>query len=379
MKYITGQFASAKVFTDNIEETALEQINILCDQPFSEGSEIRIMPDVHAGAGCTIGTTMTITGKIVPNMVGVDIGCGMLVVELYDRDIDLRKLDSVIHKFVPCGFAIHQKVPFSMSNLNELHCIGDLLDVSGQDQIDNRFQRSLGTLGGGNHFIEVDEDEKGIKYLVIHTGSRNLGKQVADHYQNIAIEDCSGNGIPDELCYLSGQHMLDYLDDMRICQEYAQKNRFRIAEIIADKMDFRAVVKPWESVHNYLDLDAFILRKGAISARQGEKVIIPLNMRDGCILGIGKGNKDWNYSAPHGAGRTMSRSKAKKMIGLEEFTASMSGIYTTCVNESTIDESAFAYKPSQEIIDAIGDTVEITKIIKPIYNFKATESAKKRR
>lgn len=396
IKIVNGKYNEAKVFTDNVEKEALKQIEELCDQEFCIGSKIRIMPDTHAGAGCTIGTTMTILDKIVPNLVGVDIGCGMLVTVLKETEIDFSRLDAVIREFVPSGFNTRQNPHelISRINLGELRC---------KDHINlERAIISLGTLGGGNHFIEVDVDEFGCLYLVIHSGSRNLGKQTAEYYQKIAIKKLKDNSadikilieklrfegrqseiqqelkrikapkINETLAYVYGQDFDDYIHDMKIIQEYATYNRIAMAREIMDHMGL-TVHDQYTTIHNYIDADNMVLRKGAISARKGEKVIIPINMRDGSLICIGKGNPDWNYSAPHGAGRIMSRSKAKQKITLEEFQNSMNGIWSSSVSVDTIDESPMVYKPMEEIVNNIGDTVYIESIIKPLYNFKASE------
>ena len=396
-----------KIFTDNIEPEALNQIYTLIKQPAFSDCKVRIMPDVHAGKGCVIGFTADLGDKVIPDIVGVDIGCGMLCCEIGKMDIDYAKLDSVIRENIPAGRAVRDE-ELSFVQLDNLHC---------KDRLKNMewLKCSLGTLGGGNHFIEVDEDNDGMKYLVIHTGSRNLGKQVAEIYQQMAIDDMQGTdklaeeskkliaeykatgrqkdiqrglaelkrkwqpdklNIPKELCYLTGEHREMYLHDMRICQEFARVNRRAIQEIIFYYMGWtfsRSFMERFQTIHNYIDHDTNIVRKGAISAKSGEKVLIPINMRDGCIIGVGKGNEDWNCSAPHGAGRIMSRSKAKENVSLEEYQESMKGIYTTSVSQSTIDESPMVYKPMDEILEHIKDTVEIVKIIKPVYNFKASE------
>lgn len=365
---VQGKFNVAKIFTDNVEQEALAQIEELCDQEFTRGSKIRIMPDVHAGIGCTIGTTMTITDKVVPNLVGVDIGCGMETIKLKEQTIDLKKLDKVVHNHIPAGFDIRKK-PHSYAeriNLNKLYC---------KNHVDlDRARKSIGTLGGGNHFIEVNRDEQGSLYLVVHSGSRHLGKQVAEYYQKLAYENLKKKSvnIKKQLAYLEGENYHRYLHDMKLVQQYAVYNRQAIVDEILSRMGF-AVEDRFTTIHNYIDLDSMILRKGAISARRGERVLIPINMRDGSLICIGKGNPDWNYSAPHGAGRIMSRRKAKEVISLEEFKQTMEGIYTTTVNKSTLDECALAYKPMVEIIDNIQATVELVSIIKPVYNFKASE------
>lgn len=405
MLELKGKYNSAKIYTNNIEETAISQIINLCNQKFSENSKIRIMPDVHAGAGCTIGTTMTLIDKVVPNLVGVDIGCGMLCInlKLNKKDIDLnnflQKADAVINNYIPCGQNIRKTNHNfnNMINLNELNC-KNYINI-------DRAEKSIGTLGGGNHFIEIDENSKGELFLVIHSGSRYLGKQVAEHYQNIAIKNINNNKeekklliqklkserrekeiqfelknisnkekIPKDLCYLEGKDFENYLHDMDICQKYASINRFAIAVEILDKFNIDLYSNSdnfFTTIHNYIDIKNKILRKGAVSAQLHEKLIIPMNMRDGSLICVGKGNEDWNFSAPHGAGRIMSRSKAKEYVSLKEFKDSMNGIYSTSVCESTIDESPMVYKPMQEIIDNVKDTVNIVDIIKPIYNFKA--------
>ena len=401
--------ADLKIFTENIEHEALNQIYMLVKQPAFSDCKIRIMPDVHAGAGCVIGFTADLGEKVIPNIVGVDIGCGMLTTNLGNIDIDFEKLDKIIREYVPSGRKVHEEENPSVASdiIEKLHCKEQLKNI-------DWLKRSCGTLGGGNHFIEVDNDRNNNKYLVIHSGSRNIGKQVAEIYQQMAIDDISGKSnfkqdsekliaeykkckreieisnaikelkqsyktnttkIPRELSYLVGKHREMYLHDMKLCQEFAEINRRTIQRIICYRMDWKVTkeTEQFQTIHNYIEHDTNIVRKGAISAKMGEKVLIPINMRDGCILGIGKGNEDWNYSAPHGAGRTMSRSKAKESILLEEYQKAMDGIFTTSVNTSTIDESPMAYKTMDEIIRNIKDTVEIVDIIKPIYNFKANE------
>lgn len=394
-----------KVFTENIEPEALNQVYTLIKQPAFADCKVRIMPDVHAGKGCVIGFTADLGDKVIPNIVGVDIGCGMLTAEIGKIDIDFEKLDRVIRENIPSGRTVRE-AEADFPEIEQLRCKDLLKNMSW-------LKCSLGTLGGGNHFIEIDEDSDGVKYLIVHTGSRNLGKQVAEIYQQIAIESMQGVpklkeeserlikeykkvgrqkeiqkalaelkrkwkpdklNIPKELCYLTGENRDDYLHDMKICQQFAVANRQMIMRVIFQKMGWRVQDdEVFQTIHNYIDHDTNIVRKGAISARLGEKLLIPINMRDGCIIGVGKGNDDWNQSAPHGAGRIMSRSKAKETISLEEFQQSMEGIYTTSVNASTLDESPMVYKPMDEIVSNIEDTVEILKIIKPIYNFKAAE------
>lgn len=396
--------ADLKIFTQNIEDKAFDQIMTLIHQPAFSECKVRIMPDVHAGAGCVIGFTANLGDKVIPNIVGVDIGCGMLTIDLGNIEIDYEKLDKVIREFVPSGRNVHNGDGIVFDGLKDLLCYDRLKNVEWIEQ-------SLGTIGGGNHFIEVDSDKSGNKYLVIHTGSRNLGKQVAEYYQKIAEDNMFVNlnfhemqmqivkeykeagrskeiesalkelkrnasgyacNIPKELRYLTGQDREDYLHDMQICQEFAVNNRRTIADTIISKMGF-VEIDSFETIHNYIELETNMVRKGAISAKAGEMLLIPINMRDGCIIGRGKGNPDWNYSAPHGAGRIMSRNKAKESITLDQFKESMDGIYTTSVTSDTIDESPMAYKPMDEIVRNIADTVHIEKIIKPVYNFKASE------
>lgn len=388
------KFHNTKIFTDNIDYAALAQLHELDKTRVFEGQPVRIMPDVHAGVGCVIGFTAPINDKIIPNLVGVDIGCGMLCVELGKGEIDYAKLDSVIRAEVPSGRNVGKCSPEAHNLIALLHC---------KEHLQNRewLDCSLGTLGGGNHFIEIDEDEEGGKYLVIHSGSRNLGKQVAEYYQDLAVKEYRSTSkaeviatlkaqgrereiadtlkrlkeekpaLPKDLCYLQGQSMQDYLDDMQICTMFADENRATIANNILRRLNV-GIVSYFTTRHNYISDDNYI-RKGAIEAKKGKRVLIPLNMRDGCIIGIGKGNPDWNYSAPHGAGRTMSRAEAKKQLRVEDFKETMAGVFSTTVSEATIDEAPFAYKPSEEIIALVQDTVEIEKIIKPVYNYKAGE------
>lgn len=392
-----------KIFTNNIEHECLNQIENLLQLNVFKDCKVRIMPDTHAGKGCVIGFTADLGNKVIPNIVGVDIGCGMLCVELGNIELDLERLDKVIHDNIPSGRNIREQKLFNFDKINDLYCLRELKET-------NKFNKAIGTLGGGNHFIEIDIDEENNKYLVIHTGSRNLGKQVAEYYQNLAIELRSGKeemfkrkeeiiktykekgrkseiqkalkelekeyknnkpDLPNELCYLEDKYREMYLHDMKICQEYASLNRNYIARTILINMGLQIYQKHFETIHNYISFEDNIVRKGAISAKEGEKVLIPINMRDGSIIAIGKGNVDWNNSAPHGAGRLMSRSQAKRTFQLDEFIKSMQGIYTTSISESTIDEAPFVYKPIQEILDNIKDTVDVIKIIKPIYNFKA--------
>lgn len=405
MLEVKGNYNVAKVYTDLVEDEAIAQIKKLCNQEFSKDCQIRIMPDVHCGASCVIGFTANLGEMVIPNIVGVDIGCGMLTVELGNIDIDLEQLDNIINEFVPSGKNVHSVRITKYPNLKNLNCYRSLKQT-------RRIEKSIGTLGGGNHFIEVDIDNENNKYLIIHTGSRNLGKQVAEHYQNLAvdlikgkneifekrdkiIEEYKANGkrkqiqkalknlfdsfeakelkIPKELCYLTGKYRDLYLNDMKICQEYATLNRVKIAEIILENLLNKDLSEfsYFETVHNYIDYKNNIVRKGAVSANKDEKFLIPINMRDGSLICIGKGNEDWNFSAPHGAGRLFSRTTAKKNFTVEEFKQSMEGIFTNSVNEFTLDESPMAYKGMDNIINNIEPTAQILKTIKPIYNFKA--------
>lgn len=400
MLEIKGKISTAVCYAKVIEEEAIEQIRRMCDYEFTEGSQIRIMPDVHAGKGCTIGTTMTVKDKAVPNIVGVDIGCGMYTVNLGKGELNLEKLDEAAH-FVPSGKNVWEGRQEKF-DLTRLRCYRSLKDSK-------RLVRSLGTLGGGNHFIEVDRSEDGTNYLVIHTGSRNLGKQVAEIYQKLAIELHQGKEeyfvkrdaliaeykaagrkseiqaalkelkwqnrdllIPEDLCYLYGSYFEDYLADVEICQEFARRNREKIAEVLLERTGLTGS-EAFHTIHNYIDTEEMILRKGAIAAHEGEKVLIPINMRDGSVLATGKGNKEWNYSAPHGAGRLMSRTKAKENLSMQEYRKEMEGIYTTSVNEATLDEAPMAYKSIDDILDVIKESVTIIQIMKPIYNFKASD------
>ncbi|PEZ63679.1 RNA-splicing ligase RtcB [Bacillus anthracis] len=394
MLKLQGKYNEAKVFTNNVDETATGQIIDLCNQEFVKNSQIRIMPDTHAGAGCTIGTTMTIQDKIVPNLVGVDIGCGMevVVIDKKKEEINFDCLDETIRKFVPSGFRIRDKE----------HRFSKMIDFDGvrASFTLQRAQKSIGTLGGGNHFIELNEDDKGNVYIVIHSGSRNLGKQIAEYYQNFAYEQLinvtsmkdeiikrlteEGRAkeiqetlrgiqkpkIRKELAYLEGQGFKDYMNDMNIAQKYAALNRKAMIDEIVTKMDWK-ITDQFTTIHNYIDMENMILRKGAISAQKDERVIIPINMRDGSIIAFGKGNPDWNFSGPHGAGRIMSRKKAKESLSLEEFQNTMTEVWTTSVVESTIDEAPMVYKPMGEIIENTKETIDIKHIIKPLYNFKA--------
>ncbi|MCF0134393.1 MAG: RtcB family protein [Blautia sp.] len=399
---IKGKVNTAVCYANVIEDEAIEQIRRMCDYEMTDGSRIRIMPDVHAGKGCTIGTTMTITDKAVPNVVGVDIGCGMYAVNLGRTEIDFAKVDEAAH-FIPSGMNVWEERQ-ERFDLTALLCYRELKDTK-------RLERSLGTLGGGNHFIEIDEASDGTKYLIIHSGSRNLGKQVAEFYQKLAVDLDRGYGeylkkrdmiirtfkeqgrrkeiqqalkqlqqqfienasdIPEDLCYLSGKYLQDYLHDVEICQAFARRSREKMAETILGRTGMRGY-EAFHTIHNYIDTNEMILRKGAIAAHDGEKVLIPINMRDGSVLAVGKGNPEWNYSAPHGAGRIMSRTKAKYELSLDEYKETMKGIYSTSINENTLDEAPMAYKSLADIIDVIRDSVDVIDIMKPVYNFKASE------
>ena len=366
---IKGTYGEAKVFTNELDSSASGQIKALCEQPFITGSKIRIMPDVHAGKGCTIGTTMTIGDYVVPNLVGVDIGCGMLTVQLEEKRLNLPELDSFIHQNIPYGRDVRERTHRSHGRIN-------LEDLRCYKKVDTRrAKESLGTLGGGNHFIEVDKDDDGTLYLVIHTGSRNLGLRVAELYQKKAYNAVGGRKqteIPYELAYLTGEEKDDYLYDMAFMQRFAELNRRIIKEVILDGMKLHEA-DSFTTIHNYIDTDKMILRKGAVSANEGERLLIPMNMRDGSLICTGLGNEDWNCSAPHGAGRRFSRTEAENSFTVSEFKKQMEGIYTTSVSKDTLDECPMAYKPMDEILGNISDTVRVERIIRPIYNFKASE------
>ncbi len=435
MKKIKGKYGIAKVFTDDIEQLAIDQISILMDQPFAQGTHARFMPDVHTGKGCTIGTTMIIKDKICPNLIGVDIGCGMLLVNLGKIDIDLPLFDEIVNKYIPSGFAIHDEAIYSDQELKDYDInFEDIVSAASKRMLDYH-KRSIGTLGGGNHFIELNKDDDGNIYLVIHSGSRYLGKKVCEYYQNRAskaakdkgskfyqiqhamIDELKSQGrqkeIPEKLHELQEEYKFainelayidknltddfdNYIKEMHIAQKYASLNRKTIAQLILisyfKKIKIKNEIKGiwdeeyfeiedldkkfsyFETIHNYLEISdkQIILRKGAISCKKDEIVLIPLNMRDGSLICVGKGNEDWNYSGPHGAGRKMSRAQAKENISLKDFKEAMKDIYSTSVVTSTIDEAPMAYKNSDGIINNIQETVEIIKQIKPIYNFKAS-------
>lgn len=406
MQEVKGKYNTAKVFTDVVDEKSLQQIKGLCDQEFTSGAKIRLMPDVHAGAGCTIGTTMTIKDKICPNLVGVDIGCGMETLCIkadseVSRNFNGADLDKIIRKNIPSGFSI-RKFPHAFVEQVEW------------DNIKGHYNKkrawlSLGTLGGGNHFIEADRDDEGNLYIVVHSGSRHAGLEIANYYQEQAWRQLNGNAeedcrklierlkaegkeqeiqekleelkaqistdIPKDLAYVSGELFDDYINDMRIMQHFAMLNRKAMVQSISIGLRIKQedIIEQFTTIHNYIDTEKMILRKGAVSAQKGEKLLIPINMRDGSLICVGKGNEDWNCSAPHGAGRVMSRNKARKELSLEEFKAEMSGIWSSTVNLETIDEAPMAYKTMDDIVANIDPTAEIVKVIKPIYNYKAAE------
>lgn len=399
---IKGKVNTAVCYAKIVEDEAIEQIRRMCDYPMTEGSKIRIMPDVHSGKGCTIGTTMTIIDKVVPNVVGVDLGCGMYTVNLGKGAIDFERVDAVAH-YIPSGMNVWEGRQ-ERFDLTGLACYRELKDAK-------RLERSLGTLGGGNHFIEIDRASDRTNYLVIHSGSRNLGKQVAEYYQRLAvnlnrgyddylekrdeiirtykeqgrkkeIQDAlkqlhwqvyeSETNMPEDLCFLSGKHLEAYLKDVVICQAFARRSREKMAEIILEKTGM-AGGEAFHTIHNYIDTEEMILRKGAIAAHKGAKVLIPINMRDGSVLAVGKGNPEWNFSAPHGAGRLMSRTKAKNSLNMETYKKTMEGVYTTSVNEHTLDEAPMAYKSLEDIIDVIHESVDVIDVMKPVYNFKASD------
>jgi len=397
---IKGRHNTAKCFCDDLEGSAAEQIRTVCDQAEFADSKIRIMPDVHAGMGCTIGTTMTITSKIVPGMVGVDIGCGMETVELEEREIDFKKLDDNIRRFIPAGRSIRK-------DNHELNSEIDLTRLQCMMHMGiNRARRSIGTLGGGNHFIEVDRADDGTLFLVVHSGSRHIGKETAEYYQKEALRQLQGNSkkqvdevieslkaqgrnkeigetvarmkgegardvsIPKDLTYLTGKSFDDYIHDMKIIQRFASLNRKAMVDVIVTRMGLTKRDE-FTTIHNYIDTDSMILRKGAVSAKRGEKLLIPINMRDGSLICVGKGNDDWNQSAPHGAGRIMSRAAAFKALSMDEYKAEMAGVFTTSVNKDTLDEAPMAYKTMDSIVRNIGPTADIIMRIKPVYNFKA--------
>lgn len=390
--------ANLKIYCEGIDATALEQIQALANFEAYSNSVIRIMPDAHAGAGCTIGTTMTVTDKVTPNLVGVDIGCGMIVAELGDHAVDPLQIESIINKHIPSGMKVREE---AIPETKDALALVDALRCPSSGRRDYN-GLSIGTLGGGNHFIELDEDDEGHLYLVIHSGSRNLGKKVCDYYQQLAAKEryYAGQGVvaeliarlkaegrardiqaelqklphrfveKDPLAYLEGTSFEDYIHDMDLCQKYAQLNRKTMMEILCRELG-ATPVSVWETIHNYIDIEHMILRKGSISAQAGERVIIPMNMRDGSLICIGKGNPDWNWSAPHGAGRLLSRAEAFRKIQMDDFQHDMEGIASWSVCDSTKDEAPGAYKPMESILRQIGPTVDVVKTIRPVYNYKA--------
>ena len=401
MYKINGNYNEAIVYASTAEQSAVDQLKKICDMEVYKDSRIRIMPDVHAGAGCTIGTTMTLHGAVTPNMVGVDIGCGMETVMLQEKELDFAKLDAFIRQNIPSGMNIRNRKHKNadLTRVSELKCISNVEHLEKE-------LKAIGTLGGGNHFIEADKDEEGNLYLVIHSGSRHLGKEVAEIYQRLAYKQTNGitkeeiqkkisdlksqsrkqeieaaieemkknvkNDIPRDLAYVAGDLFEDYIHDMKIMQEFADINRKTMMQMIVEGMGLTAIDQ-FTTIHNYIDTENMILRKGSVSAQKGEKLLIPINMRDGSLICIGKGNEEWNFSAPHGAGRLISRSEAFRTLSLEEFEKEMEGIYSTTVNRRTLDESPMAYKGMEEIVENIEPTAEIIKTIKPVYNFKADE------
>ena len=412
MIIVNGTYNFAKIFTDQVDESCLEQVQGLLNLEAFAGAQIRIMPDCHAGAGCVIGFTADLGEKIIPNIVGVDIGCGMLTAELGKADIDFEKFDQIVRECVPSGRDVHEGRRMRFEKMQEMYCYRALKDTK-------KIQRAIGTLGGGNHFIEVDEDEDGNRYLVIHTGSRQLGKQTAEYYQTMAVGLHTGkealweeeerikvaykatgrrneiheaikelhrnfrqtpSDVPQEYCFLHGKYSEQYLHDMKICQEFADENRKMIAKLILENYGLEPLGS-FTTVHNYIDHNSNIIRKGAVSAKKGERILIPLNMRDGSLICVGKGNPDWNESAPHGAGRLCSRSEAKRLFSVEEYDRAMkeAGVYSTSVNYSTLDECPMAYKDKEDIFQYIQETAEIVKVLKPLYNFKANSSSVRRK
>jgi len=397
---INGRFTNAKIFAQTALQTAIDQIQELTDQAFMAGTKVRIMPDYHAGKGCVIGTTIQLQDRVVPNLVGIDVGCGVFVAQLDVTTVDFAQLDAIIRTYVPSGQDIHKEVSPSR---HFVEFEGKQFRASGLK--DDYTNLSLGTLGGGNHFIELAKDEDDQHYLLIHTGSRYVGAKVANWHQKRAYENLRREDltekieamkqqgrqqeiqsmiqaykeqtpfVPKDLSYLEGEAFHDYIHDMKIAQQFARMNRWTIAETIAKQMDWH-FTDTFDTIHNYIDTETMTLRKGAVRANKDEKLVIPMNMRDGSLICIGKGNAEWNYSAPHGAGRMFSRRAAKKALNMADFKDTMQGIWTTSVNEETLDEAPMAYKPMAEITSVIGETVDIVKVIKPVYNFKASEAAK---
>ncbi|MDD6033190.1 MAG: RtcB family protein [Oscillospiraceae bacterium] len=397
---ITGRYNTAVCYTDALEQAAADQIRAVCDQSAFSDSKIRIMPDVHAGMGCTIGTTMTITDKIVPGMVGVDIGCGMETIRIAERTLDFGKLDALIRDRIPSGREV-RAIPHGLNAEIDLTALRCRSAVNLE-----RARRSIGSLGGGNHFIEADRDENGDLFIVVHSGSRHIGNEVAKYYQDegrralwggaqyqveAVIAELKAQGrfqeiqptiealqkehpinLPASLAYVEGQLFEDYIHDMKIIQHFAALNRRAMADVILMGLHLTPV-EQFTTIHNYIDTDHMILRKGSVAAYEGQKLLIPINMRDGSLICVGKGNPDWNCSAPHGAGRLMSRRDALQRLSLEQYRREMEGIYTTCVDRDTLDEAPMAYKSAEEIMSHIGPTVDIRQRILPVYNFKAAE------
>jgi len=412
---VSGKYTDAIIYASDVEQSAIDQTKLMCDQPFMENSKVRIMPDVHSGKGSVVGFTATLGDTICPNLIGNDIACGVIVISLGKLIMDLPKFDSQVKRSIPSGAGVYHNnalYTFDYSRLRFSH----------SSKEHNKWDRSIGTLGSGNHFIELNKDEENNIYLVIHSGSRNLGEQVCSYYQDLAIKNyrnsfeevqaiiqkCKEENrhkdieqtlrdwhkskpiVPPQLCYLTGKDKEDYLNDVQICQEYATLNRWAMANEIlkhyfypmsvslsttlkfkVKEKGFKVSTEGFETVHNYIDFNSGVMRKGAISAQMSEKVIIPINMRDGSIIAIGKGNEDYNFSAPHGAGRIMSRTQAFNELNMEEYKHSMVNVYSTTVSEGTLDEAPMAYKPISSILDNVKDTIDIVAIVKPIYNFKA--------
>ncbi len=380
---IVGKYNSATVYAKSVDNESYAQVLAMCNIEELKDCKIKMMPDMHAAEGCTVGTSITIDDKINPSYVGSDIGCGMQVYKLSDSEINFQLFDRCVRDYIPSGAAIHKKATAEISKfpLKDLYCYDTIQhDIVG---------RSFGTLGGGNHFIEIDKSIEGHYYLIIHSGSRRLGKDVATYYQKAAY--FAMNGISPEYafkkgmkigdvdskiqpsnCFLSGEYLEKYLHDMQIAVQYARLSREWMGEVLINHLDLK-VEDSFTTIHNYINIEDKILRKGAVSAKKDELLIIPINMRDGCLICKGKGNADWNYTAPHGAGRLMKRSDAKDTITLDEYKEAMKGIFSTSVNESTIDESPMAYRSIEDIVDVVEPTVEIIDITTPVYNFKASK------
>lgn len=400
MIHVNGKFTDAKIYAMTPLQSAIDQIQELTNQAFMAGTNVRIMPDYHAGKGCVIGTTIQLNNRVVPNLVGVDVGCGVFVAEIEAKDIDFAKLDATIRAYVPSGQDIHEAVSPTRDYVE--FASSNFITSGLKDEYTNL---SLGTLGGGNHFIELAKDDEGTHYLLIHTGSRYVGARVANWHQKRAfetlrqddlkekIEELKNQGrtqeiqamiksykqenpiVPKELAYLEGEQFFDYIHDMKIAQNFACMNRLTIAQTIAKHMHW-SYTETFDTIHNYIETETMTLRKGAVRANKGEKLVVPLNMRDGSLICVGKGNPEWNYSAPHGAGRMYSRRAAKQALNMEDFKETMQGIWTTSVSEETLDEAPMAYKPMNEITSVIEETVDIVKVIRPVYNFKASEAMK---